>query len=174
MPTLTILLRREQACDVRSGTFPQQFPSAAQALNAVASHSQVLYVSPDRIVDGKLEFAAPAVGADLAFNSGWTGSGVGIAILDSGINPEHPDIKGRIVNSENFVTNETTTDDPYGHGTHVAVAAAGNAYASTGNSYIVTFRGIAPRAHLANFRVLDQTAKVRIPPSSLRSTVPSN
>jgi serine protease AprX len=135
------------------------FRMPLQALQAVASQSQVLYVSPDRIVEGKLEFAAPTVGADLAFSSGWTGSGIGIAVLDSGVNPEHPDIRGRIVKSENFVPNETTTDDPYGHGTHVAVAMAGNAAASSGNSYVVTFRGIAPGAHLANFRVLNQTGQ---------------
>jgi serine protease AprX len=135
------------------------FRMPLQAVRAVASQSQVLYVSPDRIVEGKLEFAAPTVGADLAFSSGWTGSGIGIAVLDSGVNPEHPDIRGRIVKSENFVPNETTTDDPYGHGTHVAVAMAGNAAASSGNSYVVTFRGIAPGAHLANFRVLNQTGQ---------------
>lgn len=131
------------------------FRVPSQALAGIASNPQITYISPDRVVAGKLEFAAPAIGADLAFSSGWTGSGIGIAVLDSGINPEHPDVKGRIVRSENFVPNETTTNDPYGHGTHVAVAAAGNATASTGNSYSITFRGIAPRAHIANFRVLD-------------------
>ena len=135
------------------------FHVPGQALEAIASHPHVLYVSPDRAIQGNLEFAAPAVGADAAFSSGWTGVGVGIAILDSGMNPDHPDLKGRIVRSENFVPNETTTDDAYGHGTHVAVAAAGNATASTGNSYTITFRGIAPRSHLANFRVLDAAGK---------------
>jgi serine protease AprX len=106
-------------------------------------------------LQGNLEYAAPAVGADLAYNTGWNGTGIGIAIVDSGINSEHPDVKGRILRSENFVQGETTTDDPYGHGTHVAVTAAGNAMASTGNSYIVTFRGIAPRASLVNLRELN-------------------
>jgi serine protease AprX len=135
------------------------FTLPVQALKGISAHPQVLYVSPDRALKGQLEFAAPAVGADIAFTSGWTGNGIGIAIVDSGVNPEHPDLKGRILRSENFVANDVAANDPYGHGTHVAVAAAGNATASTGNSYIVSFRGIAPRTNILDFRVLDANGK---------------
>jgi serine protease AprX len=131
------------------------FSVPASALAALSNNPEVVYVSPDREVAGRMEFAGPAVGADHAFNSGWTGSGIGIAIIDSGINPEHPDIKGRIAYSESFIAGDTRTDDPYGHGTHVAVVAAGNAAASTGPSFTLTFRGIAPRSHLINLRVLN-------------------
>lgn len=131
------------------------FQIPAPALSAIAAAPEVVWISPDRQVAGALEFAGPAVGADLAFNYGWTGNGVGIAILDSGIAAEHPDVRGRVVYSESFVPADARTDDPFGHGTHVAVVAAGDASASSGPSFNITFRGVAPRAHLINLRVLD-------------------
>src|SRR3977135_3163337 len=83
------------------------------------------------------------------------GSGIGIAIIDSGIYSEHSAFsdkqtgKSRIVASQDF-TGEGRTDDPYGHGTHVAAAAAGNGAVAHGK-YI----GIAPKANLINLRVLN-------------------
>ncbi len=152
-------LKNLAAHGVLKNTF-RHFPAAvfrgrADALEALAANPNVAYISPDRTLTGSLQFAVPAVGADVAFSLGWTGTGIGIAIVDSGVKVDHPDIKGRVAYSENFVAGESTTDDLYGHGTHVAVAAAGNGYASTGNNYTVTFRGIAPRANVINLRVLD-------------------
>ena len=129
------------------------------ALPAIALDPLVLYISPDRKLAGKLEFAAPAVGADIALSNGWTGAGIGIAFVDSGVDPEHPDLKGRVVRSENFVANESSTRDAYGHGTHVAAVAAGDAFASTGSNYSVTFRGIAPRANVISLRALDSSGQ---------------
>jgi len=83
------------------------------------------------------------------------GAGVGIAVVDSGIYPAHVSFleagtsRSRIVKSVDF-TGEGRTDDPYGHGTHVAAAAAGNGVVSAGN-YI----GIAPKANIINLRVLN-------------------
>src|SRR5258705_7674860 len=81
------------------------------------------------------------------------GSGIGVAILDSGIDSAHKSFlgnnnNGRVVFSKDF-TGENRVDDPYGHGTHVAAAAAGNANAGA------AFMGIAPGASLLNVRVLD-------------------
>src|SRR5947209_3120352 len=82
------------------------------------------------------------------------GSGVGIAILDSGIYAAHRaflgrDGKSRVIYSQDF-TGEGRTDDPYGHGTHVAGLAAGNGQIAGG-----VYRGIAPNANIINVRVLD-------------------
>src|SRR5262249_10238230 len=82
------------------------------------------------------------------------GSGVGIAVLDSGLDDNHHDVtKGRKskVVSVSFVSGDDSIDDAYGHGTHVATLAAG-----TGNVAGLEgqFTGIAPQAQLINVRVL--------------------
>src|SRR5687767_13170075 len=79
------------------------------------------------------------------------GSGITIAILDSGIDVKHKSfaVSGKIKFSKDF-TGENRVDDPWGHGTHVAAIAAGDG-AATGGAY----EGIAPRASLVNLRVLN-------------------
>ncbi len=137
--------------NIRAGLFN----ATASSLAAIASDPRVAYISPDRPVSGALEFAEPTIGANTAFDYGWTGAGVGVAVIDSGIAADHLDLRYRVVYSQNFVAGESRVDDPYGHGTHVAGILAGNAVASTGPSYTKTFRGIAPKARIVNLRVLD-------------------
>src|SRR5215469_16991251 len=55
------------------------FTVPASALNKIADDPNVAYVSLDRKVSGMLEFAEPTVGADQAFQNGWTGYGIGVA-----------------------------------------------------------------------------------------------
>ncbi|WP_255512080.1 S8 family serine peptidase [Kribbella kalugense] len=71
-----------------------------------------------------------------------------IAILDTGIDPNHPDLKGRIEASANF-SNAANNVDHFGHGTHVAGIAAGDGAASGGK-----YTGVAPQATLLNGNVL--------------------
>src|SRR5262249_32853276 len=62
----------------------------------------------------------------------------------------------RIVYSQSFISGDTSTGDPYGHGTHVSGIIAGNAYDSQYNyNYPGVYRGIAPEAKIINLRVLD-------------------
>jgi subtilisin family serine protease len=84
----------------------------------------------------------------------YDGRGIGIAILDSGIDVQHATFRGqpglsRVVVSRDF-TGENRTDDVYGHGTHVASIAAGNDEISNG-----AYTGIAPAARLLNLRILN-------------------
>ena len=84
---------------------------------------------------------------------GYTGTGVGIAIVDSGI-AVHTALDTRVVTHVNLVSTEPgVTGDPFGHGTHVAGIAAGNRTAAT---YVTTeFNGgSAPSARLIDVRVL--------------------
>ena len=83
------------------------------------------------------------------------GSGIGIAILDSGIDSSHKSFlsignNDRVVFSKDF-TGENRTDDPYGHGTHVAGTAAGNGRIANGK-----YTGIASNANIMNLRVLNK------------------
>lgn len=69
----------------------------------------------------------PKIGAPSAWDSA-QGSGVTVAILDSGVDAAHPDLQGRLVPGRNFYDNNDDTTDLTGHGTAVAgiVAAAAN------------------------------------------------
>lgn len=86
-------------------------------------------------------------------NAGLDGSGVGIAILDSGISTTHHTVSGRVAYSQDF-TGEGRTDDPYGHGTFVAAMAAGK-----DTDYSGTYSGVAVAAKLVNLRVLNSQGK---------------
>lgn len=91
--------------------------------------------------------------ADVAWQQGLMGDGVGVAIVDSGIAP-HPDLAGRIVAWQDFVNGESTPYDDYGHGTHVAGIVAGDGAASA--NYSSHFVGIAPHVNLIGVKVLDE------------------
>src|SRR5207237_117996 len=118
-------------------------------------------VSEDVVMRKTDEFTVGATGADAAFQQyGATGSGVRVAVLDSGYHP-HPDLSAangnsRVVASVSFVDDGRGTDDPCGHGTHVIGIVAGNGAASTGSQFTRTFNGIARSADIVNVRVLGQ------------------
>lgn len=78
-----------------------------------------------------------------------TGTGVTIAILDSGVDGHHPDLVSRLVPGHNEITGSDDTTDDDGHGTHVAGIAA----AATGNG--VGVAGGAPGAKVMPVKVLD-------------------
>src|SRR3989441_3655128 len=136
-----------------------------ESLEALADDPDIVYISPDRQLNGLLDNAAPAVNANVAWQSGWDGTGIGIAVVDSGISPYGHDLNrpgsstSRVVYSQNFVDASTTTTDLYGHGTHVAGIVAGNGKGSTGTNYYVTLKGIAPNATLITLRALDQNGQ---------------
>jgi serine protease AprX len=80
---------------------------------------------------------------------GYVGTGVGVAVIDSGIVdlPDfHTGSTDRIVYQQSFVGGAPA--DQYGHGTHVAGILAGN-----GNGTV--YQGVAYNANLINLRVLD-------------------
>ncbi|HME08009.1 MAG TPA: S8 family peptidase [Bryobacteraceae bacterium] len=130
-----------------------------QALLDLESDPAVRYVTLDRAVHPTLDYTTAAVNDNVAFQSGYTGTSIGVAIVDSGVSP-HPDLNdangnSRIVYNESFVSGDTSTGDEYGHGTHVAGIAAGNGASSTGLQYTHTFRGLAPSAQIVNLKVLN-------------------
>src|SRR5580658_3686132 len=131
---------------------------------SLSNQANVKYISLNRSMSPTLSNAAPAINAFAAWQSGYTGAGVGVALIDSGV-INHPDLRGgflglsRVVYSQSFVTGNSSATDQYGHGTHVAGLIAGDAASSTGPQYSRTFEGIAPGANLINLRVLDQNGE---------------
>src|SRR2546425_1042793 len=128
----------------------------------ISKDSNIKYISLDRPLKGALNYAVPTVGADIARSLGYDGTGVGVAVIDSGVSSVFDltqagsSKSSRIVYSQNFDPSANTTNDLYGHGTHVAGIIAGNGGSSSCGNCDVTFRGIAPNANIINLRALDQ------------------
>ncbi|WP_415958316.1 S8 family peptidase [Streptomyces sp. 021-4] len=107
----------------------------------------------DRVwLDGRrkatLDRSVAQIGAPTAWKAGYTGKGVKIAVLDTGVDGTHVDLKGKIVAAKNF-TKSPDLKDRIGHGTHVASTAAGSGAKSGGK-----FKGVAPDAKLLAGKVL--------------------
>ena len=129
---------------------------------SLSNQSNVLYISKDRTLTPFFDNAAPSVNASAAWKSNYTGAGIGVALIDSGVN-SHLDLAttgllpvSRVVYSQSFVPGDSSVADAYGHGTHIAGLIAGNGISSTGPIYSQTFKGIAPTASIVNLRVLDK------------------
>ncbi|QDY79014.1 S8 family peptidase [Streptomyces qinzhouensis] len=104
----------------------------------------------DAVVKTTLDKSTGQIGAPAAWNRSLDGTGVKIAVLDTGIDKTHPDLVGKVVAEQNF-TPEADAGDRNGHGTHVASTAAGTGAKSGG-----THKGVAPGAQLLNGKVLDE------------------
>jgi subtilisin family serine protease len=101
-------------------------------------------VSAD-MADSNAQIHTPA-----AWNAGYDGTGVTVAVLDTGYDATHPDLTGQVVDAKNFTTDSGGARDLAGHGTHVASTIAGTGAASGGKE-----KGVAPGAKLLVGKVLN-------------------
>jgi serine protease AprX len=138
------------------------FRIPVSALAKLEKDPVVVYVSPDRRVQlSSYESFTSAVEADVAAQQyGFDGTGVGIAVIDSGV-ADHADFHTatgtRVVHSESLIPGVTSAVDAYGHGTHVSGILGGNGSASgAGSGYAKQITGMAPNVNIINLRVLDQ------------------
>ena len=111
--------------------------------------SGIAHVWLDGVRRASLDKSVAQIGAPKAWAAGYDGKGVKIAVLDTGVDATHPDLKGQVVAAKNFSPAPDTTDK-VGHGTHVASIAAGTGAKSGG-----TYKGVAPGARILNGKVLD-------------------
>lgn len=79
----------------------------------------------DSEVRAVLDVAAPAIGAHLPWEDGYTGKNITIAVLDTGVY-RHSELAGRIIGFRDFINERSAVYDDNGHGTHVAGCAAGS------------------------------------------------
>ncbi|WP_276301916.1 S8 family serine peptidase [Halorussus lipolyticus] len=120
--------------------------NAGLAFDQLAASDDVGKVSLDVKYNVTLDEANKRVSAGQARTKyNVSGEGIRVAVVDTGIDQSHPDLKGSVVAQAEFVDDGTSAvgDDRYGHGTHVAGIIAGDGTASGGK-----YTGIAPKADL--------------------------
>ncbi len=128
----------------------------------IAAHPGILWAEPNFLYR-----AFATVPNDPGFSAQWSHAGVGstaawdvatgsaqitIAIIDSGVDPGHPDLAAKLVAGYDFVDGDADPTDLHGHGTHVAGIAA----AATNNG--VGVAGASWGARIMPVRVLDENA----------------
>ena len=121
-------------------------------ITEIASFPVVLSVEVSQTYSPLLDVSTEAIYSDAFWNASHNGSGIAIAIVDTGVNASHPGISSRIVDAKDFVLTDSdgnSTDDPSGHGTHVAGIAA-----STDSTY----KGVAFGASIINAKAYDSTS----------------
>jgi serine protease AprX len=133
-------------------------------LKRLADDPKVKKIHVDRAVTGEVARTAATVGAkNVHAQYGYTGAGVGVAVIDSGITAWHDDLTvanrtgQRVTAFVDFVSNRTAKYDDWGHGTHVAGIIAGNGYDSKGDK-----TAIAPKANIIALKALDYEGKGKI------------
>ena len=158
----------------RGSSLVLRLPSVrGSALSAAKSHARTFWTSvapPENLsdpsptlkdgiaklwLDGRVQTtlheSVPQIGAPEAWAAGYDGTGVTVALLDTGVDVNHPDLSTQIGDTESFVPGEDIADVD-GHGTHVASTILG-----TGAGQDGYYKGVAPGAKLEVGKVLDNT-----------------
>ena len=134
---------------------------AKEKAKAYSSKAKVAYAEPDLVAEAlgnpddpgfAYQWGMTTVQAPQAWDVTTGSSSINIAILDTGVDVEHPDLADKIVANINF-SDSPTSDDVYGHGTHVAGIAA----ADTNNGIGVA--GLGSDSRIMNVKVLGDTGR---------------
>ncbi|GAA2826233.1 S8 family serine peptidase [Kribbella solani] len=129
---------------IRIGKNAPYWTGARNALRTKSKSKQ--WIRLDGPVRAFLDKSVPQIGAPEAWKNGFTGKGIQVAVLDTGIDTTHPDLKDAVAAAKDFTDSSSGTIDKFGHGTHVASIVTGEN---------AVYRGVAPDAKLLNGKVLD-------------------
>lgn len=135
------------------------FPPEEEKLQALAQEPQVEVVEEDVTVETcalpcpahwskqTVPWGVERIGAPVAWRR-TTGVGVKVAVLDTGVEASHPDLRGNLVERVNIKFPGWPAGDNNGHGTHVAgiIAAANNTFGVV---------GVAPQAQIYAVKIFD-------------------
>jgi serine protease AprX len=130
---------------------------------ALAASDAVQRIALDRPAVGTLDRTGAVAGATAARHAyGYDGTGITVAVIDSGVTPAHDDLADsggvqRVDRFVDFVNGQSAAYDDYGHGSHVTGIVAGNGFDSSGAR-----AGIAPGARIVALKVLDGSGAGRI------------
>lgn len=133
-----------------AGAFWGAVAGSGDETNLSTASTSVRKIWLNRKANATLAESVPQVGAPQAWAAGFDGTGVKVAVLDTGVDATHPDLDaGKVIAAQNF-SDDTDTLDHVGHGTHVASIVAG-----TGEGAPTVRKGVAPGASLLNAKVLN-------------------
>ncbi|SFS89321.1 S8 family serine peptidase [Marininema halotolerans] len=124
---------------------------AGQDVKKLASLPGVKRIWPNIRYKANLKESVPLIGAPDVWmkkdsrGSAINGKGIRVAVVDTGVDAKHPDLKGKVVGGYDVVDHDKTPQDGDGHGTHVAGTIAANG----------KVKGVAPGASILAYRVLD-------------------
>jgi parallel beta-helix repeat protein len=131
------------------------------ALGKLRNHQNVSIIEQDIPIYARLSESSPQIGGNRSYHTGYAGGGISVAVLDTGIDTDHPDLVDSVVWEECFLSGgacpTTGTDrasgpgsaeDGEGHGSHVSGII-------TSDNDI--YRGIAPDAGIVAIKILDNS-----------------
>jgi serine protease AprX len=132
----------------------------AGQLSALQSDTEIDHLSGDiKYKSAAVDPVDEGIGADQVWAGAGnlpklSGKGVAVAVIDSGIDPKHNALKGRVLYTADFTGGNGV--DRFGHGTHVAAIIAGQSGQLADTR---VYRGVAPGAYLLNLRVLNDNGE---------------
>ena len=138
-----------RAVNAAKDQLPALWKSLKPATGARSLNSGITKIWLDGKVRPVLDKSVPQIGAPDAWKAGYEGTGVEVAVLDTGVDATHPDLAGKVKESVDFSGSPSGTVDHFGHGTHVAATIAGTGAGAGG-----TRKGVAPKADLLVGKVL--------------------
>lgn len=127
----------------------KQSAEISNKINELEQYLNNKPIPPKNFVE--MEWGLKAIGIEKAL---YTGKGIDVCILDTGLEMSHPDFASREVEGKSFIEGEDWNKDLNGHGTHCAGVSAGNLRGDTGKRY-----GIAKDCNLKIAKVLSNSGK---------------